>query len=71
MIKGLFVCLFVFLSFNPLECDSQCPDTVFFSVIRVEDKEIYLLALNENKFGYVARFMSITDKDWITYFFKK
>lgn len=61
MIKGV-------LSFNPLESDAQYPDIVFFSVIIVMDKEIYLLhllppspkeiyllALNENRFGYMAR----------------
>lgn len=36
MIKGI-------LSFNSLESGAQYPDIVFFSVIRVKDKEIYLL----------------------------
>lgn len=34
MIKGV-------LSFNALESDAQYPDIVFFSVIRVMDKEIF------------------------------
>lgn len=52
-----------FKSFNPLESGSPYPDTVFFSIIRVMDEEIYLLALNENRFGCVVRPMSIIDKD--------
>lgn len=52
-----------FLSFNPLESDLQCPNTVSFPVISVMDKEIYLLALNENRFRCVARALTIIDKD--------
>lgn len=61
---GVFLCVIKgVVSFNPLESDAQCPDIVFFSIIRVMDKETYLLALNKNRFGCMARPMSIIDKD--------
>lgn len=35
------------------------PGIVFFSVVKVMDKEIYFLALNKNRFGCVVRPMNI------------